>query len=69
MIATAAAQGVYAPGHNGFFTSPNGRETWIVYHAWDATLAARQLCIDPLRWTATGPSTPGPSWQDEPLPD
>jgi GH43 family beta-xylosidase len=33
VIATAAAQGVYAPGHNGFFTSPNGRETWIVYHA------------------------------------
>jgi len=25
--------GVYAPGHNGFFTSPDGTETWIVYHA------------------------------------
>lgn len=33
VIATAAAQGVYAPGHNGFFTSPSGGETWIVYHA------------------------------------
>lgn len=25
--------GVYAPGHNGFFTSPDGTEDWIVYHA------------------------------------
>jgi GH43 family beta-xylosidase len=23
----------YAPGHNGFFKSPNGREDWIIYHA------------------------------------
>ncbi|TDV56494.1 glycoside hydrolase family 43 protein [Actinophytocola oryzae] len=25
--------GVYAPGHNGFFRSPDGTEDWIVYHA------------------------------------
>ncbi len=25
--------GVYAPAHNGFFQSPDGREHWIVYHA------------------------------------
>lgn len=25
--------GVFGPGHNGFFTSPNGAEHWIVYHA------------------------------------
>lgn len=23
----------FAPGHNGFFTSPDGKEDWIVYHA------------------------------------
>ncbi|MBC9724147.1 family 43 glycosylhydrolase [Streptomyces sp. TRM68367] len=28
--------GVYGPGHNGFFTSPDGRESWIVYHANDS---------------------------------
>ncbi|MDQ2763227.1 MAG: glycoside hydrolase family 43 protein [Pseudomonadota bacterium] len=33
VIAKAPAQGVYAPGHNGFFTDVGGRETWIVYHA------------------------------------
>jgi GH43 family beta-xylosidase len=27
------ANGVYAPGHNGFFKSPDGAEDWIVYHA------------------------------------
>ncbi|MGI5459104.1 family 43 glycosylhydrolase [Streptomyces sp. CA-249302] len=27
------AGGVYGPGHNGFFTSPDGTENWIVYHA------------------------------------
>ncbi|ELS52984.1 family 43 glycosylhydrolase [Streptomyces viridochromogenes] len=30
------AAGVYGPGHNGFFTSPDGRENWIVYHANDS---------------------------------
>jgi len=24
---------VFAPGHNGFFTSPDGKEHWIIYHA------------------------------------
>ncbi len=28
-----AGNSVYAPGHNGFFTSPDGKENWIVYHA------------------------------------
>ncbi len=27
---------VYAPGHNSFFKSPNGKEDWILYHANDA---------------------------------
>ena len=26
------ANGVYAPGHCSFFTSPDGTETWIAYH-------------------------------------
>lgn len=25
--------GVYATGHNSFFTSPSGKENWILYHA------------------------------------
>jgi GH43 family beta-xylosidase len=27
------ANSVYGPGHNSFFTSPNGQEHWIIYHA------------------------------------
>ncbi|WP_369173366.1 family 43 glycosylhydrolase [Streptomyces sp. R28] len=27
------AGSVYGPGHNGFFSSPDGTENWIVYHA------------------------------------
>lgn len=27
------ARGVYGPGHNGFFKSPDGSEDWIIYHA------------------------------------
>jgi len=25
--------GVYAPGHNGFFKSPDGKQDWLIYHA------------------------------------
>ncbi len=32
VIAKSPAHGVYAPGHNGFFTTPGGAH-WIVYHA------------------------------------
>jgi len=28
-----AANSVYAPGHNSFFQSPDGKEDWILYHA------------------------------------
>jgi GH43 family beta-xylosidase len=30
---TSEENGVYAPGHNSFFTSPDGKEDWILYHA------------------------------------
>jgi GH43 family beta-xylosidase len=29
----APENGVYAPGHNSFFKSPDGKEDWIIYHA------------------------------------
>lgn len=32
---------VYAPGHNSFFKSPDGKEDWILYHA---NAAAEQGC-------------------------
>lgn len=33
-VFTASVEnGVYAPGHNSFFKSPDGTEDWILYHA------------------------------------
>jgi GH43 family beta-xylosidase len=40
------AHGVYGPGHNGIFKSPDGTEDWIVYHAKTVS-----------RYTYTGRST------------
>jgi GH43 family beta-xylosidase len=33
MLARVDQRGVYGPGHNFFFKSPDGTEDWIVYHA------------------------------------
>jgi GH43 family beta-xylosidase len=33
VFSASIANGVYAPGHNSFFKSPNGKEDWILYHA------------------------------------
>jgi GH43 family beta-xylosidase len=30
---TSKENSVYAPGHNSFFKSPDGKEDWILYHA------------------------------------
>jgi GH43 family beta-xylosidase len=29
----SAERGIYSPGHNSFFMSPNGKERWFAYHA------------------------------------
>jgi GH43 family beta-xylosidase len=33
IFSSAPEHGIYGPGHNGFFKSPDGSEDWIVYHA------------------------------------
>ncbi|MGY4385151.1 GH43 family beta-xylosidase [Pedobacter sp. UYP24] len=35
VFAKSIENGVYAPGHNSFFKSVNGKEDWILYHAND----------------------------------
>jgi GH43 family beta-xylosidase len=52
------ANNAYAPGHNGFFTSKDGKENWIIYHA---NTSAGQGCgdvrnprIQPFTWNADG---------------
>ena len=45
---------VRGPGHHSIVEGPDGRD-WVVYHAWNEAMTVRQLCIDPLAWTAAGP--------------
>lgn len=52
------AAGVYAPGHNGFFESPDGTENWIVYHANDSASGGcdnnRTTRAQKFTWNADG---------------
>jgi arabinan endo-1,5-alpha-L-arabinosidase len=58
---------VRGPGHNSIVTTFGGSDV-LVYHAWDEAGEKRQMCIDPLLWQADGPTTPGPSWTEQPRP-
>lgn len=50
--------GVYGPGHNGFFTSPDGKENWLVYHGnaneTDGCGTTRSLRAQPYTWNTDG---------------
>jgi GH43 family beta-xylosidase len=50
--------GVYGPGHNGFFTSPDGAESWIVYHANaapdDGCVGKRTTRVQQFTWNDDG---------------
>ena len=50
------------PGHNSIATAPDGETEFIVYHAWDPQMKARQMFIDHLVWTSDGPRCEGPTW-------
>jgi GH43 family beta-xylosidase len=50
--------GVFGPGHNGFFRSPDGTEDWIVYHANDSVSGGcdhgRTTRVQRFTWNADG---------------
>ncbi|MEV6300163.1 family 43 glycosylhydrolase [Actinoplanes sp. NPDC051861] len=50
--------GVYGPGGQGFFTSPDGAETWLVYHANESTSqgcgGTRTTRIKKISWNSDG---------------
>jgi GH43 family beta-xylosidase len=52
------AAGVYGPGHHSFFTSPDGTETWIAYHANDSASdgcgTTRTTRVQKISWNADG---------------
>lgn len=54
-----SGSGAYATGHNGFFTSPDGKESWIAYHAVDfkggnACTQERSSRAQPFTWSRNG---------------
>ena len=49
--------GVFGPGHNGFFKSPDGSEDWIVYHGKTSsayTYRGRSTRAQKFTWNADG---------------
>ena len=51
------ARGVYGPGHNFFFKSPDGKEDWIIYHAKSGvanTFGDRSARAQRFTWNADG---------------
>lgn len=52
------AAGVYGPGHHSFFTSPDGAETWIAYHANSSPSqgcgTTRTTRVQKIAWNADG---------------
>ncbi len=69
-LSTDAKAGAFGPGHNGFFTSPDGSQNWIIYHANPAPGEGckndRSPRIQPFTWNADGTpnfGTPAPIGQ------
>jgi beta-xylosidase len=60
-VLRSLSRAVLGPGHNCITKGPTGTTDYIVYHAWDPSMTARRMFIDPIEWTATGPRCAGPS--------
>ena len=54
LLASVPGQ-VRGPGHCSVVVGPDGRDH-LVYHAWNEDATARQMHVEPLRWTPEGPS-------------
>ena len=57
LMARADQNGVWGPGHNFFFKSPDGTQDWNAYHAKTSTkdtYGDRSTRAQPIRWRADG---------------
>ena len=54
VFSTDASKGAYAPGHNGFFMSPDSTENWIIYHANSEMGGPRNPRIQKFNWNDDG---------------
>ena len=52
------AAGIYGPASNGFFTSPDGKQTWMVFHAVNDPNGncglERDVYAQQVTWSASG---------------
>jgi hypothetical protein len=63
VLARDDGAGVFGPGSNGFFKSPDGTEDWLVYHAKNTakyTYEARTTRAQRITWNADGTPSLGP---------
>lgn len=64
--------GVFGPGHHGFFTSPDGSEEWLIYHGnsspTDGCSGTRAARAQPFTWHTEGDKKGLPNF-GEPLAD
>lgn len=73
VFAGSEESGEYGTGHNSFFTSPDGSQTWFAYHAVTAPAGScgddRQVYAQPLTFAADGtPQFGQPSGSETPIP-
>ena len=57
LLERADANGVFGPGHHGFFKSPDGKQDWIAYHgktSSELSYKGRSTRAQPLQWNAAG---------------
>jgi GH43 family beta-xylosidase len=59
VFATSTAAGVFGPGHGSFFRSPDGRQSWMAYHATEEdkgcfTGGLRTTRVQQFGWSADG---------------
>jgi GH43 family beta-xylosidase len=57
VFARVDQHGIFGPGHNSFFRSPDGREDWIVYHAKKGTARSytdRATYVQKFTWKPDG---------------
>lgn len=55
------------PGHQAVVRDRAG-DTWLVYHAWDASFERRQLWLDRMHWEDGRPVVAGPTCGEQPGP-
>jgi len=59
---------VIGPGHASFVLGPDGKQEYIVYHAWGPEHTGRTMRVDLLEWGADGPWSPGPTVEPQRAP-